>query len=135
MKYSHEYRQGALVVRSAIVAILLACLGVAGLAAFAAERRTREIAIRKVLGASEGHLLLRVAREFPMLALLAGAAACPFAYLLARDWLRNFAYRIDLTVWPFLLSMTVTLLIAVVTVVRFARQAARTNPVDVLSQE
>ncbi len=134
-KYSHEYRQGTLVVRSAVVAILLACLGVAGLAAFAAERRTREIAIRKVLGASEGHLLLRVAREFPMLALLAGAAACPFAYLLARDWLRNFAYRIDLTVWPFLLSVKVTLLIAVITVVRFARQAARTNPVDVLSQE
>ena len=134
-KYSHEYRQGALVVRSAIVAILLACLGVAGLAAFAAERRTREIAIRKVLGASEGHLLLRVAREFPMLALLAGAVACPFAYLLTQNWLRNFAYRIDLTVWPFLLSVAVTLLIAAGTVVRLARNAARTNPVDVLSQE
>ena len=134
-KYSHESRQGALVIRSAIVAVLLACLGTMGLAAFAAERRTREIAIRKVMGASEGHLLLRVAREFPMLALLAGAAACPFAYLLTQNWLRNFAFRIDLTVWPFLLSVAVTLLIAVGTVVHLARTAARTNPVDVLSRE
>lgn len=134
-KYGHEYRQGALVVRSAIVAILLACLGTVGLAAFAAERRTREIAIRKVVGASEAQCLQLVAREFPMLALLAGAAACPFAYLLTQDWLRNFAYRIELTLWPFLLSVAVTLLIAVGTVVRLARTAARTNPVDVLSQE
>lgn len=134
-KYNHEYRQGALVIRSAILAILLACLGTMGLAAFAAERRTREIAIRKVLGASEGHLLLRVAREFPMLALLAGLAAMPVAYLLTENWLRNFAYRIDLTVWPFLLSVAVTLLIATGTVIHLARNAARTNPVDVLSRE
>ena len=88
-----------------------------------------------MLGASEGHLLFRVAREFPMLALLAGAAACPFAYLLTQNWLRNFAYRIDLTVWPFLLSVAVTLVIAVGTVAHLSRNAARTNPVDVLSQE
>ena len=134
-KYGHEHRQGALAFRSAIVAVLLACLGTVGLAAFAAQRRTREIAIRKAVGASEGHLMLRVAREFPVLALLAGVVACPVAYLLIQDWLRNFAYRIDLTVWPFLLSLSITLLIAAGTVAHLARNAARANPVDALSQE
>ena len=134
-KYNSEYRQGAIVFRSAIVAILLACLGTAGLAAYAAERRSREIAIRKIAGASEGHLTLRVVREFPMLALLAGAVACPVAYLLTQDWLRNFAYRIDLTVWPFLLSLSITLFFSTGTMAFLARRAARTNPVDVLSRE
>ena len=134
-KYRQEQRQGHIFTRSAIVAVILACLGLAGLAAFAAEQRTREIGIRKVLGASVSHLVVLISRDFARLAVFAGTIACPVGYFLMRDWLQNFAYQIDLAVWPFLLSIAVLLLITVLTAGCLAWKTARANPVDILRCE
>ena len=134
-KYRREQRQGHIFTRSAIVAIVLACLGLAGLAAFAAEQRTREIGIRKVLGASASHLVVLISQDFARLALFASLIACPVGYFLMRDWLQNFAYQIDLAVWPFLLSIAVLLFITVLTAGGIAWKTARINPVDILRCE
>ncbi len=134
-KYRREQRQGHIFTRSAIVAIVLACLGLAGLAAFAAEQRAREIGIRKVLGAPVSHLVVLISQDFARLAVFAGTIACPVGYFLMRDWLQNFAYQIDLAVWPFLLSIAVLLFIAVLTAGCLAWKTARTNPVDILRCE
>ena len=134
-KYRREQRQGHIFTRSAIVAIVLACLGLAGLAAFAAEQRTREIGIRKVLGAPVSHLVVLISQDFVRLAVFASTIACPVGYFLMRDWLQNFAYQIDLAVWPFLLSMVILLVIAVLTAGCLAWKTARTNPVDILRCE
>ncbi|MCY3683897.1 MAG: ABC transporter permease [Gemmatimonadetes bacterium] len=134
-KYRREQRQGHIFTRSAIVAIVLACLGLAGLAAFAAEQRAREIGIRKVLGASASHLVVLISRDFARLAVFASVLAGPVGYFLMRDWLQNFAYQIDLAVWPFLLSIVILLVIAVLTAGCLAWKTARTNPVDILRCE
>ncbi len=134
-KYRREQRQGHIFTRSAIVAIVLACLGLAGLAAFAAEQRTREIGIRKVLGASASHLVVLISRDFARLAVFASVLACPVGYFLMRDWLQNFAYQIDLAVWPFLFSIAILLFIAVFTAGCLAWKTARANPVDILRCE
>lgn len=134
-KYRREQRQGHIFTRSAIVAIVLACLGLAGLAAFAAEQRTREISIRKVLGAPAFHLVVLISQDFARLAVFASTIACPVGYFLMRDWLQNFAYQIDLAVWPFLLSAVVLIFIAVLTAGCIAWKTARTNPVDILRCE
>ena len=134
-KYRREQRQGRIFTRSAVVAIVLACLGLAGLAAFAAEQRTREIGIRKVLGASASHLIVLIIRDFAWLALFASTIACPVGYFLMEDWLQNFAYQIDLVVWPFLLSIAVLLVIAVLTTGCLAWKTACANPVDILRCE
>ena len=134
-KYRREQRQGRIFTRSAVVAIVLACLGLGGLAAFAAEQRTREIGIRKVLGASASHLIVLIIRDFAWLALFASTIACPVGYFLMRDWLQNFAYQIDLSVWPFFFSIVILLLIAVLTAGCLAWKTARTNPGDILRCE
>ncbi len=130
-----QLRQGRIFTRSAIVAVVLACLGLAGLAAFAAEQRTREIGIRKVLGASASHLVVLISQDFARLAVFASLIACPVGYFLMRDWLQNFAYQIDLAVWPFLLSIAVLLFIAVLTTGCLAWKTACANPVDILRCE
>ena len=134
-KYRREQRQGRIFTRSAVVAIVLACLGLAGLAAFAAEQRTREIGIRKVLGASASHLVVLISQDFARLAVFASLIACPVGYFLMRDWLQNFAYQIDLAVWPFLLSIVILLVIAVLTAGCLVWKTARANPVDILRCE
>ncbi len=134
-KYRREQRQGHIFTRSAIVAIVLACLGLAGLVAFAAEQRAREIGIRKVLGAPVSHLVVLISRDFARLAVFASTIACPVGYFLMRDWLQNFAYQIDLAVWPFLLSIVILLVIAVLTAGCLAWKTARANPVDILRCE
>ena len=134
-KYRREHRQGRLFARSAIVAVLLACLGTAGLAAFAAEQRAREMGIRKVLGASPRHLLVLLGRDFAKLVVVASLIACPIGYFLMRDWLQNFAYRLDLDVFPFAASGLGTLLVTALTVGYQCFKAARANPADVLRRE
>ena len=134
-KYRREYRQGRLFARSAIVAVLLACLGTAGLAAFAAEQRAREMSIRKVLGASPRHLLVLLGRDFAKLVVIASLIACPIGYFLMRDWLQNFAYRLDLDVFPFVISGLGTLLATALVVGYQCFKAARTNPAEVLRRE
>lgn len=119
----------------AILAILVACLGLFGLAAFTAERRTREIGIRKVLGASEPNIVGLLSRDFASLVLLANLVAWPLAYWIMNNWLQNFTYRLTLNLWPFMLSGLLALLIATVTVGYHALKASRSNPVDALRYE
>ncbi len=115
--------------------MFVACLGLFGLAAFTAERRTKEIGIRKVLGASAGSIVMLLSKDFLTLVMVANLIAWPVAYWAMRDWLTNFAYRIDLHWIIFVLSGGLALLVAFLTVSYQAWKAACTNPVDALRKE
>jgi putative ABC transport system permease protein len=116
------------------MAILVGCLGLFGLASFVAEQKTKEIGIRKVLGASVAGIVL-LSKEFTKLVLVATLVAWPLAYFAMSRWLQDFAYRIDLSVWIFLLAGAIALLIAWLTVSWQAIKAALANPVNVLRYE
>lgn len=126
---------GRLFTRSAIVAVLLACLGTAGLAAFEAEQRAREMGIRKVLGASRRHLLALLGRDFAKLIACACAIAWPIGYFLMRDYLQNFAYRTDLGAFPFVASGAGCLFATALAVGYPCFKAATANPATVLRRE
>jgi putative ABC transport system permease protein len=117
------------------LAIFLACLGLLGLVAYAAERRTKEIGVRKVLGASVGGMMALLSKDLLQLVLIANLIAWPIVYYAANHWLQAFAYRIDIGILPFLLSTTLTVIIALATVSYQAHKAARANPIDALRNE
>jgi putative ABC transport system permease protein len=117
------------------LAIFIACLGLFGLASFTAEQRTKEIGIRKALGATEPNIVLRLSREFIKWVLIANIIAWPLAYLAMNRWLQNFAYRISIGIGTFILAALLALLIALLTVGYQAVRAARANPVDSLRYE
>ncbi len=115
--------------------VFIACLGLLGLSAFAAERRTKEIGVRKVIGASIQQLVMMMTREFITLVALSSLVAWPIAWYLLNGWLEQFPYRIELNVWLFLLPTLIALMVASVTVGSQAFRAARSNPVDALRSE
>jgi len=115
--------------------LFIACLGLLGLASFTAESRTKEIGIRKVLGAPVGGIVLMLSKQFTKWVLLANCVAWPVAYYFMDRWLKNFAFRIDLGIWTFVLSGIFVLLIAVLTVSYQSIKAAVVNPVDSLRYE
>lgn len=115
--------------------IFISCLGLFGLAAFMAERRTKEIGIRKVLGASVANLWMLLSREFVMLVLIACAIASPIAFWLMNNWLEKYDYRISIALWVFAVAGIAALLIAVLTVSSQAIKAAIANPVKSLRTE
>ncbi|MDH4258133.1 MAG: hypothetical protein OEV50_04915, partial [Candidatus Aminicenantes bacterium] len=115
--------------------LFIACLGLLGLASFAAESRTKEIGIRKVLGAPMGIIILMLSKQFTKWVLLANMIAWPVAYYFMDRWLKNFAYRIDLGIWIFVLSGFFVLSIAALTVCSQTIKAATANPVDSLRYE
>ena len=117
------------------LAILIACLGLFGLAAFTAEQRTKEIGIRKVLGASVANLVALLSKDFLRLVLIAFVVAVPVAYLAMERWLEDFAYRIDLGVGTFALAGGLALGIALLTVSYQALKAALADPVRALRYE
>jgi len=133
--YTAEQRMEKLLGYFAAVAVLISCLGLFGLAAFMAERRTKEIGMRKVLGASVSQLVFMLSRDFTKWVLMANVIAWPTAYLILHKMLSRFAYRIPIGVDVFLFSGFVVLLIAVITVSFQAAAAARSNPVDSLRFE
>jgi putative ABC transport system permease protein len=133
--YRKERRTGEIFGAFAIVAVIIACLGLLGLAAFSVERRTKEIGIRKVLGASAPYLAFRLGREFLGLVLIANVIALPIAYFAMSRWLRDFAYRIGLTAWPFLLAAAGALVFAFLTVSTQTLRAASADPVETLRYE
>lgn len=116
-------------------AIALACLGLFALAAFSTVQRTKEIGIRKVLGAGSFRIAALVSKEFLWLVVLAIVIASPFAWFAARSWLQDFAYRINLSWWMFALSGLLAILIAVFTISYHAMRAALANPITSLRSE
>jgi putative ABC transport system permease protein len=136
VQYNTEQRFGQVFMLFAALAILIACLGLLGLAAYAAERRTKEIGIRKVLGATVANLVELLSKDFVKLVLLANVIAWPFAWYAMNKWLQNFAYRIDISWWVFaLVPLGGTLMIALLTVSTQAIKAALANPVEALRYE
>ena len=133
--YESDRRLGRLFLFFAIIAILVACLGLFGLAAFVAERRMREIGIRKVLGSSVAGVTFLLTSDFVKLLLFSLVLAIPVAYLVMNDWLSGFAYHISPGVVDFAVAGFLTLVLAVVTVGYVAVRAALANPVDSLRYE
>ena len=115
--------------------IFIACLGLFGLAAFTVEQRTKEIGIRKVLGASVQNIVIMLSREFVKWVFISNIIAWPVAYLALNKILQNFAYRINIGFHPFVISAFLASIIAVLTVSYQSTKAARTNPVDSLKYE
>ena len=133
--YRAEQRLGKLFAAFGSIAVLIACLGLFGLASFTASRRTREIGIRKVLGATASGIVHLLSREFVKLVLLANVIAWPAAYFAMNRWLQDFAYRVNLKWWTFALAGGVALLVALLTVSTQAIRAALANPVEALRYE
>lgn len=133
--YRAEERLGQLVAFFALVAVFVACLGLLGLASFTAEKRTREIGIRKVLGSSVGEVVVLLSKELTLLVLLANLIAWPVAWYLLRDWLQGFAYRTDLHLSSFVLGGLIALAIAWLTVSYQALKAALIAPAEALRYE
>ncbi len=117
------------------VAIFIACLGLIGLVSFAVEQRRKEMAVRKVLGCSEGRLVSLLAMDFLKWIGLANLIAWPLGYFSMQRWLNEFVYKVPFTVWPFILSGTGALAIAMLTMSFQSILAARTNPADALRQD
>jgi len=133
--YGKEHRLMNIVGWFSGIAIVLASLGVFGLAAFAAERRTKEIGIRKVLGASIRQILLLLNKDFIPLLFASIILAVPVSILLMRRWLDQFAYKIEIGPWEFVLALFFVLSIVLLTVSLRSLRAALANPVDALRQE
>jgi putative ABC transport system permease protein len=133
--YFTEQRMGRVFGAFSFLAIFIACLGLFGLTTFAAEQRTKEIGIRKVLGASDAKIFLLLSKEFVRWVLLANIIAWPIAYFAMNTWLQNFAYRIHIGIVAFLISGGTALLIAYLTVSFQSIKSARANPVKSLRYE
>ena len=134
-QYAAEQQLGKVFIAAAFVAILIACLGLYGLAAFAARRRVKEVGIRKVLGASVASIAALLSKDFLKLVMVALLLASPIAWWIMNRWLQNFAYRTNISIWIFLLSGVVGLAIALITVSFQAVKAAKANPVANLRSE
>jgi len=130
--YASEQRFFQLFIIFALLAIIIASLGILGLASYAAEQRTREIGIRKVAGSSIRRILLLITREFFILVLIANLIAWPVAWYFMRNWLMDFPYKIKLGLSIFLLSALLAMIIALLTVIYQAWRAASQNPADAL---
>jgi putative ABC transport system permease protein len=118
-----------------ILAVFIACLGLFGLASFTAEKRTKEVGIRKALGASISAIILLLSKEFTKWILVANIIAWPVAYFAMNSWLQNFAYRINIGLGIFLLAAVLAFVIALLTVGYQAVRTARANPVEALRYE
>jgi putative ABC transport system permease protein len=133
--YSSEMRIGKVFNIFSAIAILLACLGLFGLSAYSARQRIKEIGIRKTLGASAGNITLLLSNSFIKLVLIAFFVACPIAWFVMNKWLQDFAYRININWWVFVIAGIAAILIALITVSFHAIKAALANPVKSLRTE
>jgi putative ABC transport system permease protein len=132
--YASEQRVGVLSRCFAMLAVLISCLGLFSLAAFTAERRLKEIGIRKVLGSSEFGIVYLLSGDFTKIVLMAIGVAIPFSYFIAQQWLNNFAFKIALQWWYFIGAGMMALVIAWLTVGTQAIRAARVNPTQCLKE-
>ena len=133
--YQNEKRMMDMFGTFSVLAVIIACLGLFGLASFAAAKRTKEIGVRKIFGASISKIVGILIREFLWLVLIANLIAWPLAYYVMHNWLQGFAYRVSMNIAIFLLAGLLTLSIALITVSYQSIRAARANPVDSLRYE
>jgi putative ABC transport system permease protein len=133
--YRSEQRMGRIFSLFTFLSIFVACLGLFGLAAYTAERRTKEIGIRKVLGASVQNIVTMLSKDFIRLVLIATIVAFPLAWWSMNNWLKTFAYRVDMSWWMFALAGAMAIFIALLTVSFQALRASVANPVRSLRME
>lgn len=133
--YLSESRMNDIFQAFSLLAIVISCLGLFGLSAYAAQTRTKEIGVRKVLGANGFQLVTLLSRDFALWVLLANLVAWPLAALAMRRWLQGFVYRVNLSLPTFVLSGAAALLVALLTVGYQAARAARADPIDSLRYE
>ena len=134
-QYRKEARLSRIFISGALLTILISCMGLFAIVVLVMGQRTREIGIRKVLGASTSSIFNLVAREFMQLVAIAILVASPIAWYLMHQWLQDFAYRIHISIWVFLFAATVALLIALFTISFQALKTASLNPVDNLKSD
>jgi putative ABC transport system permease protein len=134
-QYRSEEQMGKIGAAFTFLGLLTACLGLFGLASFMTEQRTKEIGIRKVLGASVKGIVYSLTKGFSKWVLVGNLIAWPLAYFVMNRWLQSFAYQIEMEIWVFLISAFAALLIAVITVSYQSIKAAIANPVDCLRYE
>ena len=133
--YAAEQKTGTILNIFAVLTIFVACMGLFGLATYTAEQRSKEIGIRKVLGASVMQVTQMLSKEFVKLVLIGCVIAFPLSWWAMHKWLQDFAYRIDISWWVFVLVAIIALLIALLTVSFKAIRAALANPVKSLRAE
>ena len=134
-KWAFEERFGKLAAFFAILAVFISCLGLFGLISFVAEQRTKEIGIRKVLGASVQNLVMLLSKDFVTLVIISILIASPVAWYLMSGWLEDYAYRIEINWWIYAGAGLLALFIALVTVSGQAIKASMANPVKNLRTE
>ena len=133
--YESEQIMGTLFKVFAGVIIFISFIGLFGLISFVATQRTKEVAIRKVLGASTIELVKMLNGSFLVMVFIANLVAWPLAYLFVSKWLSGFVYRIDISVWPFALAMVISMAITLITVSIRSYKAAVTNTINALKYE
>lgn len=133
--YQSETIMGTLFKVFAGVIIFISFIGLFGLVSFVATQRTKEVAIRKVLGATTFELIKMLNGSFLLMVFIANLVAWPLAYLFVSKWLNGFAYRVDLGIWPFVLAMCISMFITLITVSIRSYKAARANTIDALKYE
>jgi putative ABC transport system permease protein len=133
--YQSETRFQKVFISLVVLGIIIACLGLFGLATFAAQQRVKEIGIRKVLGASVSNLIGLLSKDFLKLVIIALILAVPVAWFAMNKWLQDFAYRINIHWWVFMVAAIITVLIAWITISTQAFRAAAANPVKSLRTE
>jgi putative ABC transport system permease protein len=134
-QYRADEQVGRIFCLFTLLGLCIACLGLLGLASFTAESRTKEIGIRKVLGASVGGIVLLLSKQFTRWVLLSNLIAWPIAYYFMNRWLKNFAYRTNIGIMNFVLSGFLVLAVALITVSFQSIRAASSDPVDSLRYE
>lgn len=133
--YRSEENLGRLYASLTLLALFISCLGLAGLSAFTAEQRTKEIGVRKVLGASVPHIVFLLLSEYTKWILAASIVAWPVAYFFMQKWLQEFAYRTNIGLWMFVFSAALAFFVSVLTVSYQSLKAAAANPIDSLRYE
>jgi putative ABC transport system permease protein len=133
--YQEERKTSKVIFYLAILAIFIACLGLFGLASFSIRQRTKEIGIRKALGATVPNIVSYLIAEFLKLLIIANFLAWPAAYIVMNSWLQNFPYRIEIQISVFIIAGALAFFIALVTVLYQALKAAGANPVEALRYE
>ena len=140
--YTAENKLNSLFNIFSILTIFIACLGLLGLTSYVTEQRSKEISIRKIMGAGAKQVVWLLNRDFLILVLISNLISWPVAYYFMDKWLTGFAYRMDFglspfvaaTIVPFVVSLLITLMIALITTSLVSVRAARTNPVDTLRE-